>query len=235
MLLLNVADCRIAWLCYNLCPMLIPNKQLFLFDFDGTLMDSSLDILASINHTRHKLALPALTFEQARKYIGIGQQALVEGVMEDSAVTVQEAISIYQEHHEQHMYDHVRFYPGIPELLTELLRQGKTLGIVSNKYSQYIHKILAHVGNNFDFSVIIGPDTLKTRKPDPTVIHHACTQTQNTISQTVMIGDSIIDIQAGQNAQVTSVACLWGFNTREELAVAAPDFFINTPQELLIL
>lgn len=213
--------------------MLVQQKQLFLFDFDGTLMDSSLDILASINHTRTRLGLATMTFEQARKYIGVGQQALVEGVIENAAITVQEAVAIYKEHHERHMYDYIHFYPGIPELLTTLVREGKTLGIVSNKYSNYTKKILAHVGNTFPFAVVIGPDTLNIRKPDPAVITYACAQTQNTISQTVMLGDSLIDILAAQNAEVTSVACLWGFNTREELAVQNPDFSIETPQQLL--
>lgn len=213
--------------------MLIQQKKLFIFDFDGTLMDSSLDILASINHTRAQLSLPPLTFEQARKYIGVGQQALVESIIEQAPITVPEALTIYREHHEQHLFDHVHFYAGIPELLSELIRQDKTLGIVSNKYSHYIHEILKHVGNTFPFAIIIGPDTLNSRKPDPAVIQYACTQTQNNIAQTVMIGDSIIDIQAGKNAAVTTVGCLWGFSTRTDLAPEKPDFMIEKPAELL--
>lgn len=131
------------------------------------------------------------------------------------------------------MSDHVQFYPGIPELLTELIRQGKTLGIVSNKYSQYIHKILVHLGNTFPFAVIIGPDTLKLRKPDPTVIEYACTTTKIPLSETVMLGDSLIDIEAGKNAGVKTVACLWGFNTKAELVLGQPDLMLSYPTELL--
>lgn len=215
---------------------LIEQKKLFLFDFDGTLVDTSLDILNSVNHLRRHYGLKAFSFDEAKKYIGIGLQKLVEGVVsERPEIDIREAIEIYREHHKLHLLDKVRFYPEVPETLQELENSGKILGIITNKYSTFSAQILKHLKCPVKFRLIFGPDNTTERKPSPGPILKALEQTGIPAAAAVMIGDSIYDLHSAKAAQVTTVACLYGFNDEKTLLLESPDFAIKNPGELLII
>jgi phosphoglycolate phosphatase len=214
--------------------MLITEQQLYIFDFDGTLADTSADILASINYLRKHYALPPLSFTEARKYIGIGQTKLIEGFLaEVPELNLSEATRLFREHHESQLTNRVKLYPGTAETLQSMFAQGKKLAIVSNKYSFYVEKILNHLQARAYFSLILGPDNVEKRKPDPLPLFQTAEKLKIALTKTVMVGDSRYDIEVGKNAGVTTVACTYGFNTRAELAVYQPDYYIDKFSELI--
>jgi phosphoglycolate phosphatase len=206
--------------------------MLILFDFDGTLVDTGKDLLDAINYTRNTLALPPLTFAQANKHIGIGQTYLVDKATADAPHRdLEKTIKTFRDYYSQHMHDHSTFYPGIAELLISL--KEHKLGIVSNKYSYYIKDILPKLHCPVVFDIIIGPDSLPARKPDPAPIIHAAQALQTPLDQTIMIGDSLFDIRAGKAAGVKTIGVTYGFSTQEEVRAEQPDYIVESPEKIL--
>ncbi|MDR1452551.1 MAG: HAD family hydrolase [Candidatus Margulisbacteria bacterium] len=213
----------------------LSGKKLFLFDFDGTLIDTSSGILASINHLRSHYGLAELAFTQARQYIGLGlQYMLTETLKEKPDIDPEEAVKIYRADHETNMYQDLKFYAGLPDFLLKLRSRQKPLGIVSNKHSYFIGKILEKLNSPVVFDVIVGADTLPEHKPDPRPLLHACEKLGCTKEETVMLGDSIYDVQAGRGAGIFTIGCAWGFNGTEPFQTDPPDTVIHSINEISI-
>ena len=203
-----------------------------LFDLDGTLVDSLEDLTDAVNHIRSAFSHPLLTADAVRLKIGKGARHLVQQTLPDAMETdIDRALEMFLEFNRQHIVDKSRLYPGIAEILRELAARNIKLAVISNKNEDLSALILENLGIHALFERICGGDTFTERKPSPLPLLKVAEKLGLAPDECVMVGDSCNDIQAGQRANITSIACTWGYGSTEELAGA--DIFARTPQELL--
>ena len=205
-----------------------------LFDLDGTLVDSLEDLTDAVNHIRSAFSHPPLAADAVRLKIGKGARYLVQQALPDfTDANIDRALRLFLDFNKQHIADKSRLYPGIPEALNELAAQGIRMTVISNKNEDLCTLILQTLGIYDLFENICGGDTYPERKPSPLPLLYAADKMGIAPYECVMAGDSINDILAGQQANIASIACTWGYGTTEELTGA--DVLAHSPQELVAL
>jgi phosphoglycolate phosphatase len=205
-----------------------------LFDLDGTLVDSLEDLTDAVNHTRSAFSLPRLAKDAVRLKVGKGARNLVQQVIpEVTAADIDRALGMFLEFNKQHIADKSRLYPGIAAILHELATRDIKMAVISNKNEDLSTLILQALGINDLFESICGGDTYPERKPSPLPLLNIAAKLGIAPNECVMVGDSINDIQAGNQANIASIACTWGYGSSDELIGA--DTLAHSPQELLAL
>jgi phosphoglycolate phosphatase len=210
--------------------------RVFLFDLDGTLIDSRQDIAHALNLALKRMGLPPLTVDRASEFVGDGVQMLVRRALrevlgdEPNPAQSAEMRDLYLQEYEAHMLDATRLYPGVIELL-ESLSWG-LFAVVTNKPERFSRQILEGLRVGDRFSVVLGGDSVPQRKPDPAPLLEAIRRCGGVAVESAMIGDSPVDIFAGKAAGVTTCAFTGGFRPRAELIAAAPDIVVDTLVDL---
>jgi phosphoglycolate phosphatase len=211
--------------------------RLFLFDLDGTLIDSREDIVRAVNATMMKMGLPAISQEDVVRFVGDGIEPLIRRVLlkvggaEPAADRVGTGVKLMLEEYRLHLIGSTCLYPGVRETLAAL--QRATLGLISNKQEELCRRILAAFGLDGRFAVVMGGDSLVQRKPDPAPILHAMSVCGVMPAETVMVGDSPVDILSGKAAGAFTCGISSGFRTREELQAAGGDVIVDRFADLL--
>ena len=210
----------------------------WLFDLDGTLVDSAPDLQAALQHTLATFALPPTDFALIRGFVGAGARAAIERALrflgEDvDASPVDEMLATFLAHYGANPTAHSVVYPGVVPCLEALHARGHGLACVTNKHEGLARAVL----DGFELSrwlpVVIGGDTLPVRKPDPAPLTEACRRLGRPASNAVMVGDSITDADAGRNADMPVVAVTYGYRgemTPEELRA---DLLVESLEALL--
>ena len=207
------------------------DKQLLIFDFDGTLIDSVPDLAEATNAMLTTLGKTPYPIETIRNWVGNGSKVLVEralvGKIEvlEGELTVEEA-----DHAEQVFFDAYKnlsgsktvAYPDVDSGLKKLKSAGFTLALVTNKPIRFVPKILQSFGWQDLFSEVLGGDSLAQKKPDPTPLLHVCEALNVASTQAVMIGDSRNDILAGQNANMDTLGLSYGYNYGQDIRELNP-------------
>ena len=183
-----------------------------IFDLDGTLVDTRDDLAAATNHMLRELGLPALSVEQVESFIGLGAFVLIERALgPQHADLVADGFTIFMDYYNAHLLDLTKPYPGIESLLATGNEHGKILSVLTNKPEQPTRAILSGLGLAGYFQIIIGGDTLPKKKPDPEGIYVLQKETLCPLTDTLLIGDSDIDIRTGKAAGVATCGVTWGF------------------------
>lgn len=202
-----------------------------LFDLDGTLIDTIELLLSSARYTFEGWHRRAPT--QDEWIAGIGTPLVVQlrayAENEDEVAALLARYRAYQHEHHDRL---TRHYAGAPDLLAALARRGHPLGVVTSKASAIARRSLAHVGLEQFFQAIIGFDDTTRHKPDPAPVLLALERLGVPADRAVFVGDSPHDVHAGNAAGVVTVAALWGPFSRETLAAAQPNHFIESLPEL---
>lgn len=210
--------------------------RLFLFDLDGTLIDSRADITLAINLTLAQMNLRPLQESDVADFVGNGVRPLIKRSLGCSAgrepedATIQEAIRLFRKEYGDHMLDQTRLLPGVKEGL-DLLSWAR-FAVVSNKPEDFSRRILDGLGIGDRFEIILGGDSIQKRKPDPESLLKAMDFCKCSPAETAMVGDSAVDIQAGKAAGIATCGVLGGFRPKEELEAAGPDIIIRSLLEL---
>jgi phosphoglycolate phosphatase len=210
--------------------------SLFIFDLDGTLIDSQADIASAINLGLAKMNLQSLSIPRVADFIGDGMQKLVERALlettgrEPGSAETQRLITLFGEEYERHLLDQTRLYPHVREALMAL--SSAKLAVVSNKPERFSRRILEGLGIAPMFRIILGGDSTHTRKPDPTGILKAIEICETSPSKSMMVGDSPVDIAAGKAAGTFTCGVLGGFRHKEQLEASGCDLLVNNLLEL---
>jgi phosphoglycolate phosphatase len=205
--------------------------QLLVFDFDGTLVDTKKDIADSVNRTLKELELQTLDRESLYTFIGKGVNHLMTRSLEGTGYDdLPRAIEAFMQHYEAHLMDQTDLFPNCCETLEHFAHKENT--ILSNKPTRFITRILDALNCRAPFSTIIGGDLMPEKKPDPGGLHHILDQHNVRPEDTLMIGDSLVDIETGKRAGVQTCGVTYGHAGRESLESAQPDWIIDNLSEL---
>ncbi len=213
------------------------NVSLVIFDLDGTLVDTSQDLTDALNRAMTSAGLPPLTREQVIRLVGDGSRKLVDravaavgGPSDLSPEVAKRFLADYA----QHVLVATKPYPGIEDTLTRLRsRQGLHLALYSNKPTKHVHDLLAGLGWDAWFEVVLGGDWGGPKKPAPDGITHIIDSLDLSGVPGVMVGDGSTDQRAGHAAGLSTVAVTWGYRTKRDLEPYEPDVFCEDPAHLL--
>jgi phosphoglycolate phosphatase len=214
-----------------------PSIDLLIFDLDGTLIDSKLDLALSVNATLKHLGRPRLDDETIFSYVGQGAPTLIRRVVGDDAdpAEVQRGLEFFLAYYREHKLDNTRLYPGTEETL-RLVARGtngtpRTLAVLTNKPERVSREILAGLGVGEMFRLIYGGNTFETKKPDPQGLLAILANTGATSRAAMIVGDSDVDVQTGINAGVWTCGVTYGFGNLQENSDSL-DLLIHSLPEL---
>lgn len=216
----------------NLIKNPIQKIDLFLFDLDGTLVDSKRDIAESVNYTMRTIGLAPLPHETIYEFVGNGVTPLIRKSVETAGgIEFDAALKIFMDHYDQHLLDTTDLFPGALEVLSHFSNTPKI--VITNKSQGFAEKIITGLKLDHHFKGIFGGDTKFPKKPSPEIVHYLLEEFQVDADKTVIVGDSRVDLETGKNAGIFTCAATYGFRPRQELEDAGADVFIETAIDLL--
>ena len=207
----------------------------YIFDLDGTLLDTLQDLAASVNYALRQHAMPEHSIDDIRRFVGNGVRKLMERAVPDGAQNplFESAFAMFRQYYMQHSLDTTRPYDGIPEMLDELKRRGCRMAVVSNKMMAATQELIAHFFPQIE--VAIGEHEAEgiRKKPAPDTVREALRQLGVTTKNAVYVGDSDVDIETAYNSGLPCISVLWGFRDRDFLLSHGATTLISCPEELL--
>ncbi len=209
--------------------------ELVIFDLDGTLIDSRLDLIHSVNAMLRHLRRPELDGDVVASYVGDGAPTLIRralGDVEDEAL-FQKALEYFLAYYKEHKLDYTTVYAGIPEALRQIQGNGtpRRMAVLSNKPVIPALALVEALGLGPFFTVVYGGNSFETKKPDPLGVRTILQETGVSPERALMVGDSSVDILTGRSAGLTTCGVTYGF-APHTLAEVQPDVVVDSPQEL---
>jgi phosphoglycolate phosphatase len=207
--------------------------DLLIFDLDGTLIDSKLDLAHAVNATRAHMGMSALEHERVYSYVGNGAPVLIRRVLGDQAAEaqVEEALEFFLEYYREHYLDYTTLYPGVKESLDRLRDAEKRMAVLTNKPVRLSQAIVDGLGVGPHFFRVYGGNSFDFKKPHPIGVETLMREAAVGRDRTLMIGDSSVDIQTAVNAGVQSCGVTYGFQP-ETLADPRPDRLVDRLEDL---
>lgn len=209
--------------------------KLVIFDLDGTLLNTIDDLATSTNHALHRYGFPTHALTEYPYFVGNGVNKLLERALPEAERTkerIQQVRKDFIAYYEVHNTDLTRPYPGIPELLEELHKQGFDLAVASNKYHQGTVELIKYYFGAIAFKAVLGQQEGIPAKPDPQIVRQILSLTETDPDDVLYVGDSGVDMQTAANSGITSVGVTWGFRPRLELEENGACFIAESPQEI---
>jgi phosphoglycolate phosphatase len=206
----------------------------FLFDLDGTLIDSKLDLVNSVNFMLREMQRDVLPLATVASYIGHGAPRLVADTLgPDSAEADRKrGLEIFLAHYEEHNLDATRAYPGVLEGLEAL--QDRPMAVLTNKPVKMSVEILDALGLRKYFRAVYGGDSFEKKKPDPAGAQAILKTLGAEPQEAAMVGDSDVDVKTARNAGMLAVAVNYGFGQHDRQAQPA-DLYVDSLQEIAAL
>lgn len=210
--------------------------HLVLFDLDGTLADTAPDMAAALNQLRTEENLPPLAYADIRPEVSHGSPALLKLGFDltSDAPAYPELRQRFLDLYEARLCRETVLFPGVPDLLDTIEKQGLRWGIVTNKPGWLTEPLLVQLALTARAACVVSGDTMPNRKPHPDQLLHACKLTHTVPANCVYVGDAIRDVQAAHAAGMATVVARYGYiAAHEQPADWDADIMIDTPTGLL--
>lgn len=206
--------------------------KLIIFDLDGTLVDTAQDITNALNHAVEPFGIPPLSIGETTALVGEGITRLMEKVLGDRYGALgAEVQGRFIEHYTGHLTEYSAPYPNVRETLERL--EGLKKAVISNKRENLSRRLLEALDLDRHFALVVGSDTVSERKPSALPILHVLSALGAGPGESIMVGDSNYDIEAGKRAGLKTVAVTYGYRDRSVLKDA--DHMIEDMGELIPL
>ena len=216
------------------------NKELIIFDMDGTLIDSAPSLAYALNQTLESHKLPTYELATIRKWIGNGAEILIKRALVGDYNYEQVKIdnkffhrvkSLFLEIYGANLTQHATLYDGVEETLQKLA-QNYLLALATNKPAEFVSEILNHFQIEHYFHLSLGAGSVAKKKPDPQILLAICEKLESTPEKSVMVGDSKNDLLAAKAANMDSIALTYGYNQGADLSQFEPTVICNHFSEI---
>jgi phosphoglycolate phosphatase len=215
--------------------------RLVIFDLDGTLIDSRLDLVHSVNAALRHIGRPELPDDVIASYVGDGAPILIQRTLGTEAADealVRQGLEFFLSYYREHKLDHTTVYPGIPEALAAIRSSAnglpRQLAVLSNKPVNPSRAIVDALGLGQYFFQVYGGNSFVTKKPDPEGARKLLAESGVAPEQAAIVGDSHVDVRTGRNAGLWTVGVTYGFATHT-LEDEAPDVLVDSAADLGII
>jgi phosphoglycolate phosphatase len=212
--------------------------RLVIFDLDGTLIDSRLDLVHSVNAALRHIERPELPDDVIASYVGDGAPILIQRALGPEAadeVLVRKGLEFFLSYYREHKLDHTTVYGGVPEALAAIRASANgaslQLAVLTNKPVIPSRAIVDALGLGHYFSQVYGGNSFATKKPDPEGARKLLEESGVRPDQAAIVGDSHVDVRTGQNAGLWTVGVTYGF-APHTLEDQSPDVLVDSAQEL---
>lgn len=198
-------------------------NRLFIFDLDGTLIDSVADLAAAGNHTLELHGFRTHQLQEYYKFVGNGIGKLMERALPEGSKHLAESLlDDFRAYYNIHLADNTKPYPGIPELLSYIQSQGAKIAVASNKYQAATEMLVGKLFPDICFCSIHGQRDGVARKPAPEVVFEIVEDADARLSDVIYVGDSDVDMRTAANADVCAIGVTYGFCPAEIVASFRP-------------
>jgi phosphoglycolate phosphatase len=203
--------------------------DLVIFDLDGTLIDSKLDLANAVNAAREHMGHEAIENDTVYSYVGNGSLLLIRRAMGEGATEaeIEEAHAYFLGYYREHMMDHTRLYPGVREGLEALSARGIPMAVLTNKPVRFSRDLVKGLGMGDFFFQVYGGNSFEQKKPHPMGVDALLAESGAERARTWMVGDSGVDIQTARNAKIRACGVTYGFQP-ESLDDNPPDILLDS-------
>lgn len=208
-----------------------------IFDLDGTLIDSKLDLALAVNATLAHVGRAALPHERIYGYVGQGAPRLIEQALGPGATpdNCRQGLAHFLAYYREHMLDNTVTYPGVREGLAAIhdLSRGLPMAVLTNKPVRFSQLILEGLGLSGYFRFVYGGNSFETKKPDPAGVEALLRDFGAGPREAMLVGDSEVDVQTARNAGTWACGVTYGLGS-ERLAEFPPDLLVDSLEELVV-
>lgn len=201
-----------------------------IFDLDGTLLNTLVDLTDCTNFALKKFGYPSRTLDEIRNFVGNG----IIKLFERAGVKDKECVEFFKKYYAKNMYNKTAPYDGIIPLLNSLHEHGIKIAVVSNKFDLAVKKLCEKYFDIVDIAIGENEAEGIHKKPSPDGVLKILDDFKFLKDEAIFIGDSEVDIQTAKNAGIPCISVTWGFKTRDFLIKNGAKILVDKPEEILM-
>ena len=206
----------------------------YIFDLDGTLLDTLLDLANAVNFAMRAKGYPERTLTEVRSFIGNGIRVLIKRSVPEgtSEKDYEEALGIFTKYYLEHIADYTKPYDGMIDVVKTLQSRGCRVGVLSNKAHFAAQAVVRDFFGDI-FDIVVGKMDEYPSKPEPESLFYTMQSLGVTPEESIYIGDSDVDVLTAHNAGIPCIGVTWGNRDEDVLRKSGAEYIAHTPDEIL--